>query len=218
MQRIWIDGNDCRHRDRIIPDAYATDSPPEGHSTSSNTGLPETGETRPVIDKMKYKRKAAKAPLNENPAAPGKSKTRLVRRAPKQVPFQSYSSEKNCSTFTFSQVLSNSTYIRKLYLRASSAATLFPCISKSLHALGHAPPKLSRGNAFNMRHIVHLQDGQGRRWDVVFEYIESKKQRHSRLNIGWSQICKANDYRGGVSICLQREELSEGYIVSVNKN
>lgn len=61
-----------------------------------------------------------------------------------------------------------------------------------------------------MHYAVQLRDGQGRRWDVAYEYVESNMQRHSSLNAGWSHLCRANNLRVGDSIIIQRGDSSEG--------
>ena len=121
------------------------------------------------------------------------------------------------SVFSLRYVLSNSTYVRKLYIKANVAAVLFPWSSNGLKALSNSKLQTTRAGAFAMRQIVVVRDEQGRHWNVVYEYFQGKGQKHRRLNAGWSQFCKANDLRVGDRICIELRKVSQDFVVVIHK-
>jgi len=101
--------------------------------------------------------------------------------------------------------LSSTTSLRRLHLSRDDAVGLFPEIKKTMDFIYVTDTKKHTAQ-FKVDMSVSLQDEEGRHWSVVMECLRSAGQRHTRLNKGWSAMCRANKISVGNRIRLARWE------------
>jgi hypothetical protein len=85
-----------------------------------------------------------------------------------------------------------------MHLSRDDAVALFPEIEKTMESAfaTDVQRNVSPGH-FKAGVDVSLQDGRGRHWPILLEFVRTAGQRHVRLNKGWVQMCSANGFPVG---------------------
>lgn len=102
-------------------------------------------------------------------------------------------------------ILSNNTYLRRLYLSLTQAKILFPDLTNHLSAMSMSRKQRSRAVALKKwSHKILLVNENGQCSHAVFDCIvSSKRQLHCRITQGWSQFCQALGVVVGNSIVIE---------------
>jgi hypothetical protein len=109
--------------------------------------------------------------------------------------------------FSSECMLSNKTYLRRLYMKLGDAKRLLlgasetqslSLLKQETGAVRYMPDKTI------LCVDVSLVDGHGRSWSVQYECVLCRGQRHSRLKGGWTKLCKANKFSVGDKIQFRR--------------
>ena len=110
------------------------------------------------------------------------------------------------------RTLSNKTYLRRLHIKLKDAQRLFYGApeSRSLSLLQQETGSARyRPDKTILRMEVYLMDARGRLWPVQYECVRHGGQRHSRLKVGWTKLCRANKFSVGDKIQFQRSSCDE---------
>jgi B3 DNA binding domain len=102
------------------------------------------------------------------------------------------------------RVITNTTYLRRLYLSPEQAFCLMPSIKSSF-----IPVTLSRRvRALRKQKVatcnIKLVSSDGRKWTTVFEcFVSTNGQLHCHFVAGWSLFCQANSVAVHDSVVLK---------------
>lgn len=93
------------------------------------------------------------------------------------------------------RVITNSTYLRRLYLSPIQALCLFPDIKLNLTSMKMSRKRralFQKGSKTSI-HDVYLVRSDGRRWSSAFECaVSTNGQLHCHLVNGWTRFCQDN--------------------------